>query len=110
MRREVGPEQKEGMRPGGSECPRVGPALEMPGPLVGSIHCQQRAAVWEPGWYNLKLPRLYLSGPPRSSLLSGQHLLWATDRTLPIGHPGRGQPPPCSVSSIPIQLKKAEPP
>lgn len=41
--------------------------LEMPAPLGGSIHYQQQAAMWEPSGDNLKLPDLYLSGPPGSS-------------------------------------------
>ena len=48
--------------------------------------------MWEPSGYNLKLPDLCLGGPSGSSLISGQHLLWTTSRTLPIGHPVRGKP------------------
>lgn len=66
--------------------------LEMPGPLVSNIHHQQQAAMWESIWYNLKLPDFYLSGPPRMSLMSAQHLLWAAARMLPIDHPEKGKP------------------
>ena len=89
--RGVGPEQKEG-EPRGTSVQGWDQHLEMPAPLGGSIHYQQQAAMWEPSGYNLKLPDLCLGGPSGSSLISGQHLLWTTSRTLPIGHPVRGKP------------------